>query len=123
MFLFAVKKQQIFASDVKAFNCGICGIGFRRKDNLERHMRNTHPGERVDPIKNPIKSLLKQVKPTPTDNPNAINVITASPARSVSSTAIPTLKKSSNLNVPFANPPLKLAFKTSSFKNNFNLNR
>lgn len=33
----------IYFTDSKPFRCKICERRFRRKDNLERHIRNTHP--------------------------------------------------------------------------------
>lgn len=32
-----------FVADSKPFGCKVCSRRFRRKDNLERHIRNTHP--------------------------------------------------------------------------------
>lgn len=107
---------------MKAYSCGICGVGFRRKDNLERHMRNTHPGKTAKVIKNVIKNL--DLKPpslpasSPVDTPNAIKVITPSP---IHNTAAKT--KNEPPPVPFMNVPLKLAFKTSAFKNHYNIHR
>lgn len=84
-------------------------------------MRNTHPGKTAKPIKNVIKPLnLKTAGQCPVDNPNAIKVITASPAYNASNST--TLRKE-NTRVPFINAPLKLAFKTSAFKNHYNIHR
>lgn len=35
--------NQNFFTDSKPFRCKVCSRRFRRKDNLERHIRNTHP--------------------------------------------------------------------------------
>lgn len=76
-------------------------------------MKNTHPGMKVAPIKNPLpkqtpKSVVqKQI----VDTPNAIHVIKSPP------------EKTKETKVPVINGPLKLAFKTSAFKNNYNIHR
>lgn len=103
--------------EMKGYNCGICNVGFRRKDNLERHMRNTHPGKTAKPVQNILKSLdLKPTTSHPVDTPNAIKVITASPS-------LNKMAKTENSTASFVNVPLKLAFKTSAFKNNYNIHR
>lgn len=102
---------------MKAYSCGICGIGFRRKDNLERHMKNTHPGKKVPPIKSTqSKALVKKSTPEFADNPNAINVIKAPPCDNNAS-------KKPESKVSVINAPLKLAFKTSAFKSYYNIHR
>lgn len=87
-------------------------------------MRNTHPGKAAKVIKTETKKVnLKppEVSSCPVDTPNAITVITASPAyKAVNKT---TTIKSESASVPFMNVPLKLAFKTSAFKNNYNIHR
>lgn len=35
--------NKVFFVDSKPFRCKVCNRRFRRKDNLERHIRNTHP--------------------------------------------------------------------------------
>lgn len=37
----------LFFPDTRPFKCSICDTAFRRKDNLERHMKNTHPETRL----------------------------------------------------------------------------
>lgn len=93
---------------MKAYSCGICEVGFRRKDNLERHMRNSHPGKTAKAIKN------LEVKASPVDTPNAIKVITPNTNKKAETKITPP---------PFMNVPLKLAFKTSAFKNHYNIHR
>lgn len=103
--------------ETKAYNCSICNTSFRRKDNLYRHVKNTHPGKKAEPVTATVKQLLIK-PPKPVDNPNAINVITASPAcRSK------TINVTNNRTGTVINGPLKLAFKTSAFKNNYNIRR
>ncbi|KAL1502668.1 hypothetical protein ABEB36_007781 [Hypothenemus hampei] len=53
---------------------------FRRKDILRRHMKNTHPGKQDEIIKTSVKVSDIPKKSVVIDNPNAVNVITASPA-------------------------------------------
>ncbi|XP_044257960.1 zinc finger protein 2-like [Tribolium madens] len=109
-----LQRHQLIHLETKAYNCSICNTSFRRKDNLYRHVKNTHPGKKAEPVTATVKQLL--VKPSkPIDNPNAINVITASPACKTKST--------NNRTGTVINGPLKLAFKTSAFKNNYNIHR
>lgn len=105
-------RHKLIHIDMKAYSCGICGVGFRRKDNLERHMRNTHPGKTAKVIKNNVNAAAP-----PVDTPNAIKVITPSPIAINKTTATTSVVK------PFMNVPLKLAFKTSAFKNHYNIHR
>lgn len=116
-----------FVLDAKSFSCSLCDLSFRRRDNLLRHIRTSHPGKGAVPLKKCVRSelakLKKQTKPLTeqqplVDNPNAINVITASPAC--------TSKPESNVVIKSAsviNAPLKLAFKTSAFKSHYNIHR
>ncbi|EEZ98857.1 zinc finger protein 624 [Tribolium castaneum] len=109
-----LQRHQLIHLETKAYNCSICNTSFRRKDNLYRHVKNTHPGKKAEPVTTTVKQLL--VKPNkPVDNPNAINVITASPACKT--------KPVNNRTGTVINGPLKLAFKTSAFKNNYNIHR
>ena len=92
---------------------------FRRKDNLNRHMRNSHPGNMAFSEMETKKSENTSEKVLIIDKPNAVNVITTSPAI--------MSNKSTEVNhtpqVQVINAPLKLAFKTSAFKNNYNIHR
>lgn len=77
-------------------------------------MKNTHPGMKVPPVKNPqVKHNVPKltVQRRIVDTPNAINVIKALP------------DKAKEPKVPVINAPLKLAFKTSAFKSNYNIHR
>jgi uncharacterized Zn-finger protein len=115
-----LQRHQLVHLETKAYNCNICKTGFRRKDNLHRHVKNTHPGKKVETVTATVKQLLVKPPSKPIDNPNAINVITASPAcknREVGG------KKANSRTGTVINGPLKLAFKTSAFKNNYNINR
>ncbi|KAL0831784.1 hypothetical protein ABMA28_001322 [Loxostege sticticalis] len=38
-----MRRHQAVHTDSKPFRCKVCNRRFRRKDNLERHIRNTHP--------------------------------------------------------------------------------
>lgn len=97
-------------------------MSLRRKDNLSRHMKNTHPGKKGEVIKNVVKPPDLPPK-KPVDNPNAINVITASPAFTKSKAdAVPPVKSDSRTGTVI-NGPIKLAFKTPAFKSNYNINR
>lgn len=120
-------KIVIFFSDTKGFSCSLCDLSFRRKDNMLRHVRTSHPGKSAIPVKKCVRSeLLKLKKKTKSlseqqplvDNPNAINVITVSPACILKPEA-PTITKP----VSVINAPLKLAFKTPAFKNHYNIHR
>lgn len=88
-------------------------------------MRNTHPGKTARVIKNVVKNF--DTKPSvsmatsPVDTPNAIKVITPSPIHN--SANKPPVVKTNPPAVPFMNVPLKLAFKTSAFKNHYNIHR
>lgn len=87
-------------------------------------MRNTHPGKTAKVIRNVVKNF--DTKPpvstsSPVDTPNAINVITPSPIHN-SANKVPVVKTNPPA-VPFMNVPLKLAFKTSAFKNHYNIHR
>lgn len=111
-------------TDMKAYACSLCGVSFRRKDNLQRHIKNTHPGRKATLIKKPAAKRVRINKPpqteTPTENPNAIKVITASP------TCLPAVTKEEPIlskPVPVINAPLKLAFKTTAFKSHYNIHR
>ncbi|RZC40966.1 zinc finger protein 708-like [Asbolus verrucosus] len=115
-----LQRHQLIHLETKAYNCSICLTSFRRKDNLYRHVKNTHPGKKAEPVTATVKQLL--VKPTkPIDNPNAINVITASPACKNRNDAL--INKSNSRTGTVINGPLKLAFKTSAFKNSYNIHR
>ncbi|KAG5875965.1 hypothetical protein JTB14_034386 [Gonioctena quinquepunctata] len=123
----------------KPYMCSICSISFPRQDNLRRHMKNAHPGKKGEVIKNvvspPSDNTCTEIKKTPIDNPNAINVITtASPAFASSSKAevqavvLPPFVKSDcrageQTATGVINGPIKLAFKTSAFKSSYNINR
>ncbi|XP_063827219.1 zinc finger protein 62 homolog [Ostrinia nubilalis] len=40
-----MRRHQAVHTDSKPFRCKVCNRRFRRKDNLERHIRNTHPDQ------------------------------------------------------------------------------
>ncbi|XP_063635504.1 zinc finger protein 696-like isoform X2 [Cydia splendana] len=40
-----MRRHAAVHDDSKPFRCRVCSRRFRRKDNLERHIRNTHPAE------------------------------------------------------------------------------
>lgn len=134
--------------DVKMFKCNLCGIKFRRKDNLDRHVRNTHSGYAVQnekqkakppsvqnnkkeitssPIKTVIETIAAVTSPKSNDEdsekqnlvekPNAVKVIKSS----VSSLSDNTEKTQTQNAVPVINGPFKLAFKTETFKHNYNI--
>ncbi|KAK7871971.1 hypothetical protein R5R35_004764 [Gryllus longicercus] len=42
-----LKRHEVVHSVVQPHSCTLCGQGFRRKDNFERHMKNTHPETRM----------------------------------------------------------------------------
>lgn len=94
-------------------------MAFRRKDNLRRHFRNAHPDEKPEIIKRDVQSSDK-LEMAVVDNPNAINVITTS---SISRKIEDVNDKPNYLPRTCMNGPLKLAFKTSAFKKNYNINR
>ncbi|KAJ3666700.1 hypothetical protein Zmor_002134 [Zophobas morio] len=116
-----LQRHQLIHLETKAYNCNICKTSFRRKDNLYRHVKNTHPGTKVESATTTVKQLLMKPSTKPVDNPNAINVITASPA--CKSKVDSTVKKPNNRTGTVINGPLKLAFKTNEFKNSYNIHR
>lgn len=79
-------------------------------------MKNAHPGEKVAPITKtkPNKNQTEETQHI-VENPNAIKVITTSP---VTEQVLLPMHKTSVINAP-----LKLAFKTSAFKNFYNIQR
>lgn len=51
-------------SDLRPFLCPICNQAFRRRDNFERHMKNTHPDSRLPPtILQPPEPPVKTAAP------------------------------------------------------------
>ncbi|XP_066245059.1 zinc finger protein 723-like isoform X1 [Euwallacea similis] len=126
-----LQRHLIIHSDVKQFTCGICLMTFRRKDILQRHMKNTHPGKKGDIIKNAVHVADAPKKSAFVDNPNAVNVITASPALTSKCRADPaavpiqqppTISTDSRpAGSTVINGPIKLAFKTPAFKSNYNI--
>ncbi|XP_022905302.1 zinc finger protein 260-like [Onthophagus taurus] len=108
-----LQRHALVHSEEKLYNCEECKIPFRRKDNLHRHIRNSHPGKKLPSEKTSINKSKPQSKII--DTPNAINVITSSKSTSSSKDCIKT--------PPVINGPFKLAFKTSAFKNTYNIQR
>lgn len=114
--MFNVYMYDLFLTDGKAYVCGVCSTSFRRKDNLDRHVQNSHPGNKVPHIKRKVKVHKEAPIILPAtnvvDNPNAIKVITSSVSQEN--------KKEEKKHI---NAPLKLAFKTSAFKSCYNIHR
>lgn len=50
--------------DTRPFRCLICDTAFRRKDNLERHMKNTHPETRLTSLALLNKNYSEQLAKT-----------------------------------------------------------
>lgn len=48
-------------TDTKPFRCKVCHHRFRRKDNLERHIRNTHPTHTTSSAVECDESALKEI--------------------------------------------------------------
>ncbi|KAJ8933735.1 hypothetical protein NQ314_013828 [Rhamnusium bicolor] len=117
-----LQRHSLIHAETKGYTCSICNTSFRRKDNLSRHMKNTHPGKKGEVIKNVVKPPDLPPK-KPVDNPNAINVITASPAFTKSKAEAVSPVKSDSRTGTVINGPIKLAFKTPAFKSNYNINR
>lgn len=97
----------------------MCNTSFRRKDNLNRHLRNTHPGKKATYTQKIVETPV--AKPSVVENPNAIKVITPSPSCNM-------IKKQERIEqdhrtVPVINGPIKLASKTNAFKDCYNINR
>lgn len=92
-------------------------------------MKNTHPGKKGEIIRNPLPVSDLPKKSVVIDNPNAVNVITASPALTkgrADPTAVPvqppsTISTDSRPTGSVINAPIKLAFKTPAFKSNYNI--
>lgn len=115
----------IFHEESQAFTCVICNTNFGRKDNLRRHIKNSHPntvptGEEIKSIANK-PSLLHRVRPV--DNPNAVNVIKSPPSYTRRKAEPPVSNKSDTRSSTVISGPIKLAFKTPAFKNNYNIQR
>lgn len=135
-----LKRHNLTHLDIKPFSCKLCHIRFCRKDNLERHLKNTHSIKDAMEIKSATTNLNKKavkssaknhVEISPTEKsvtvesvvssksfqekPNAINVI------KMSNKCTPTNPIDIRNAVPVINGPLKLAFKTDAFKNNYNI--
>lgn len=110
-------RHQLIHLDVKKYSCSLCNVSFVRKDNLQRHIRNSHPGKKAKPLtkikENTSKESDSQVV---VDNPNAIKVITASPVCPSS-----IIKSVQTRQSPVVNAPIKLAFKTTAFKDHYNI--
>lgn len=107
-------------SETKGFTCSICNTSFRRKDNLNRHLKNTHPGKKGEVIKNIVNKPTVVHRIRPVDNPNAVNVIKSPPGftRKLENPPVKIDSRPSTV----INGPIKLAFKTPAFKNNYNIN-
>jgi hypothetical protein len=61
----------------------VCNVAIRRKDNLERHMRNTHPETieaPIQPEQSPVTFLPVNLEPP---RNNAVPVINSAPPASV----------------------------------------
>lgn len=94
-------------------------------------MKNTHPGKKGDIIKNAMKVSELPKKSIVIDNPNAVNVITASPAitKCKADTVVVPLQQPTAISTDsrpsgsVINGPIKLAFKTPAFKSNYNITR
>lgn len=63
-----------FFSDTRPYNCSVCDTRFRRKDNLERHMKNTHPETRMPSLKLLEKTYSEHL--TNTSNPQQQQIST-----------------------------------------------
>ncbi|KAK9879184.1 hypothetical protein WA026_004032 [Henosepilachna vigintioctopunctata] len=113
-----LKRHESIHLEIKMYSCGLCKMSFRRKDNLGRHIKTAHPDKKPEIIKNILEISENSGKPV-VDNPNAINVITASPMAKQHNTNTESIP----LTRTCINGPLKLAFKTSAFKRNYNINR
>ncbi|KAF5306491.1 hypothetical protein FQR65_LT07319 [Abscondita terminalis] len=112
-----LRRHQFIHSDVKKYVCSLCNVSFVRKDNLQRHIRNSHPGKKAKPITKVIKdNTSKEISSkVVVENPNAIKVIT-------SRSACPSpITKTEHNKQPVINAPVKLAFKTTAFKNHYNI--
>ncbi|XP_019871607.2 zinc finger protein ZFP2 isoform X2 [Aethina tumida] len=118
--------------ETKPFDCTYCACKFRRKDNLKRHVRNAHPGSHelrklTVSAKRVVADVLSPPKPpSVVDNPNAIHVITASPAYASSSRISPkeaVAAPSTSTKPNLINGLPKLAFKTPEFKSSYNIQR
>ncbi|CAH2040170.1 unnamed protein product, partial [Iphiclides podalirius] len=59
-----MRRHAAVHSDSKPFRCKVCNRRFRRKDNLERHIRNTHPEYVPATAVECDESALKQVAGT-----------------------------------------------------------
>lgn len=110
------------SKDEKAYNCDMCNTSFRRKDNLNRHLRNTHPGKKASYTQRTVKVSL--AKPAIIESPNAIKVITPSPTCNVvKKMELIEKEERDKRTVPVINGPIKLASKTSAFKDCYNIHR
>ncbi|KAM3956291.1 uncharacterized protein ACR2FA_009741 [Aphomia sociella] len=56
-----MRRHTAVHTDSKPFRCKVCNRSFRRKDNLERHIRNTHPNYVTSTAVECDESALKQI--------------------------------------------------------------
>ncbi|XP_026759723.1 zinc finger protein 668 [Galleria mellonella] len=56
-----MRRHTAVHTDSKPFRCKVCNRSFRRKDNLERHIRNTHPNYVTSAVVECDESALKQI--------------------------------------------------------------
>ncbi|XP_059054636.1 zinc finger protein 582-like [Achroia grisella] len=56
-----MRRHTAVHTDSKPFRCKVCNRSFRRKDNLERHIRNTHPNFVTSSVVECDESALKQI--------------------------------------------------------------
>lgn len=64
VFIYRKDDSFILFPDTRPFRCSICDTAFRRKDNLERHMKNTHPETRLTSLALLNKNYSEQLAKT-----------------------------------------------------------
>ncbi len=75
----------------RPFKCWICGTAFRRKDNLDRHIKNTH---------NQPKEVAKQLANDAAAEYLLINASSPVPVSKVNSAVISNVIRTAQLNSP-----------------------
>ncbi|KAJ0177617.1 hypothetical protein K1T71_006490 [Dendrolimus kikuchii] len=72
-----MKRHAAVHTDSKPFRCKVCHRRFRRKDNLERHIRNTHPNyttsSAVECDETALKEITTKVPEKPDEKTQLVN--------------------------------------------------
>jgi len=89
-------KVNLFSPDLRPYRCSICDTAFRRKDNLERHMKNTHPETRLTALGLLNKNYSQQLANTSNPQQHQLTVPSNGAATNNPHHPTDTLEKISN---------------------------